>query len=108
VTGRQTSGPSPEQKDECANALSKLYEFLDQELVAADADDIRQHLAACEPCLDTYDAEQALKQLVKRGCAGEAAPEHLKAKVMQVIASKTVVERGNIVETSTSIEIREY
>ena len=78
--------------DDCAKALSLLYEFLDQELDAADADEIRHHLAACEPCLDTFDAEEALKNLVRRGCSGEAAPEHLRAKVIAVIERSVTVE----------------
>ncbi|QDP97125.1 mycothiol system anti-sigma-R factor [Microlunatus elymi] len=78
--------------DDCASALSRLYEFLDQELESADADEIRHHLAACEPCLDTFDAEEALKRLVRRGCSGEAAPEHLRAKVLSVIQRSVTVE----------------
>jgi anti-sigma factor (TIGR02949 family) len=76
--------------DDCAHALSQLYEFLDNELENADADAIRAHLAACEPCLDTFDAEQAMKKLIKRGCSGEIAPEHLRAKVLSVITTTTV------------------
>ncbi|HEY9292408.1 MAG TPA: mycothiol system anti-sigma-R factor [Microlunatus sp.] len=90
-TGGDRTGPGP-GGDDCANALSRLYEFLDRELEAADADEIRHHLAACEPCLDTFDAEEALKKLVRRGCSGEAAPEHLRAKVLSVIATSTTIE----------------
>jgi anti-sigma factor (TIGR02949 family) len=78
--------------DDCSRALSQLYEFLDNELENADADAIRRHLAACEPCLDTFDAEQAMKKLIKRSCSGELAPEHLRAKVLSVIATSTTVE----------------
>jgi len=77
---------------DCDRAISRLYEFLDHELEAADEDDIRQHLAACEPCLDTFDAEQAMRKLIKRGCSGDIAPEHLRAKVRAVIATSTTVE----------------
>lgn len=77
--------------DECAKALSRLYEFLDSELEAADADDIRRHLAACEPCMDAFDAEEAMKKLIKRGCAGEVAPEQLRAKVLAMFASSSTV-----------------
>jgi len=77
---------------DCDRAISRLYEFLDHELASADEDEIRAHLAACEPCLDTFDAETALKKLVKRGCSGEVAPEHLRAKIHAVITSTTIVE----------------
>lgn len=81
---------------DCDRAISQLYAFLDHELKSADEDQIREHLAACEPCLDTFDAEQALKELVRRGCSGEVAPEHLRAKIHAVI------------ETSTTVEVRKF
>ncbi|SDR86268.1 mycothiol system anti-sigma-R factor [Microlunatus soli] len=77
--------------DDCEKALSRLYEFLDSELDASDADEIRHHLAACEPCLDAFDAEEAMKKLIKRGCGDEPAPEQLRAKVMAVFASRTTI-----------------
>jgi len=46
---------------DCDRAISRLYEFLDHELEVADEDEIREHIAACEPCLDSFDAEQALR-----------------------------------------------
>jgi anti-sigma factor (TIGR02949 family) len=77
--------------DECAKALSRLYEFLDSELEAADADEIREHLAACEPCMDAFDAEAAMKKLIRSRCGGDAAPEQLRAKVLSVFASTTTI-----------------
>jgi anti-sigma factor (TIGR02949 family) len=77
---------------DCDRAISRLYEFLDHELASADEDQIREHLAACEPCLDTFDAEAALKKLIKRSCSGEVAPEHLRAKIRAVITTSTTVE----------------
>ncbi len=66
---------------DCAVVLGRMYEFLDSELPEADSDQIRQHLADCEPCLDQFDVEQAMKQLVSRCCRSETAPETLKEKV---------------------------
>jgi anti-sigma factor (TIGR02949 family) len=85
------TGVENERGDDCAKALSRLYEFLDQELEVADADEIREHLAACEPCLDTFDAEETMKKLIKRSCSDQA-PEHLRAKVIQVFATRTTTE----------------
>jgi len=81
-----------EDASECDRAISRLYKFLDHELASADEDQIREHLAACEPCLDRFDAETALKNLIKRGCSGEVAPEHLRAKIHSVIYRSTTVE----------------
>ena len=35
--------------DECWHTLNRVYEFLDHELDDASGDQIREHLAACEP-----------------------------------------------------------
>ncbi|NMR20818.1 mycothiol system anti-sigma-R factor [Cellulomonas fimi] len=65
---------------ECAEALEKLSEFLDQELDESAGDRIREHLADCEPCLAEYDVEDHIKKLVKRSCS-EKAPLELQARI---------------------------
>lgn len=72
--------------DDCAQVLARVYEFLDHEIQTADGDAIRQHLAACEPCLEKFDIEQAVKSLVGRSCGKDQAPEHLRAKVLDQLA----------------------
>lgn len=67
---------------DCAEALSRLFEFLDQEIDESDGDRIRQHLADCEPCLSAYDVEDHLKKLVRRSCS-EAAPAELHLRIRQ-------------------------
>ena len=63
--------------DDCEHVLERVYEFLDNELDAATGDAIRHHLAMCEPCLERFDVEEALKSLVHRRCGGDVAPQHL-------------------------------
>ncbi len=83
------------QSDDCSLVLARVYEFLDHEIETADGDRIRAHLAACEPCLETFDAEQALKSLIQRRCGGDRAPDHLRLKVMAKITQTriTIAER---------------
>jgi anti-sigma factor (TIGR02949 family) len=71
---------------ECEHVLDRIYEFLDHELDSASSDEIREHLVGCEPCLDRYDVEQAVKALVNRSCGGDKAPSHLRTKVMGKLA----------------------
>jgi len=71
---------------ECEHVLDRIYEFLDHELDSASSDEIREHLVSCEPCLDRYDVEQAVKALVNRSCGGDKAPSHLRTKVMSKLA----------------------
>ncbi|TDT33668.1 mycothiol system anti-sigma-R factor [Naumannella halotolerans] len=73
------------QPVDCERALQQMQEFLDTELETADMDAIREHLTACEPCLENFDAEQALKQLVHRCCGTSEvqAPAALRIKISQ-------------------------
>lgn len=67
---------------DCAEALARLFEFLDHEITETDGDRIRQHLADCEPCLAEYDVEDHLKALVRRSCH-DAAPATLHVRIRQ-------------------------
>jgi mycothiol system anti-sigma-R factor len=74
--------PQDESFDDCEQVLTRVYEFLDNAIDAANGDAIRRHLAMCEQCLDKFDAEEALKSLVHRCCGGEVAPSHLRTKIV--------------------------
>jgi mycothiol system anti-sigma-R factor len=76
-------------KDDCEHVLERIYEFLDQELDTASSDEIRQHLVDCEPCLDKFDVEQAVKSLVNRCCGNDRAPDHLR---MRIVTQLTVLQ----------------
>lgn len=71
---------------DCAHVLEQVHQFLDNELDTASGDAIRRHLAACEPCLDQFDVEAAVKALVYRHCGGDQAPSSLRARVLIAIA----------------------
>jgi anti-sigma factor (TIGR02949 family) len=75
----------------CERALQQMYEFLDNEIDTASGDAIRRHLAECEPCLDRFDFEQAVKAVVRRCCSEEHAPEHLRARI---VTQLTVIRRS--------------
>jgi mycothiol system anti-sigma-R factor len=72
--------------DDCEHVLERIYQFLDHEIDTASGDAIRAHLAACEPCLDKFDVEQAVKLLVSRCCGGDTAPSQLRNKVLAQLA----------------------
>jgi anti-sigma factor (TIGR02949 family) len=74
---------------DCARALDHLYQFLDREITEADADLIRAHLDACEPCLDAYAVEEAVRAVVRRSCA-ERAPDGLRVRLSQITATVIV------------------
>jgi len=66
---------------DCAQALARVYEYLDGELSPADLDKIREHIDDCGPCLQQYDLDIALKALVRRSCQ-ESAPADLRERIM--------------------------
>ena len=70
-------------KIECEHVLERVYEFLDHEVDTATGDEIRQHLSDCEPCLDRFDVEQAVKALVHRSCGNDRAPSSLRLRIVQ-------------------------
>ena len=76
--------------DHCEQVLERMYEFLDNELDTASGDAIRHHLAACEPCMDQFDVEHAVRSLVRHRCGGDVAPNHLRGKI---ITQLTVIRR---------------
>jgi len=86
-----SAGSSHKGPDEdCEHVLERVHEFLDNELDDASGDAIRQHLADCEPCLDAFDVEQAVKSLVHRKCGNETAPTYLRTRI---ITQMTVIRR---------------
>lgn len=70
---------------ECTDALERMFLFLDNEMSDSDSARIRQHLAECEPCLERYDVEGLVKNLVHRACGCDKPPEELRQKVMMRI-----------------------
>ena len=66
---------------DCAQALARVYEYLDGELGPDDLDRIREHIDDCGPCLKQYDLDVALKALVRRSCQ-ESAPADLRERIM--------------------------
>lgn len=69
---------------DCGSALRDLYGYLDGEITDERREDIRVHIEECAPCLDAFDFEVELRQLVARTCQCEA-PEALRARVAQAL-----------------------
>jgi len=66
---------------DCADFLEQIVFLIDNELTAADADQVKHHLQTCNPCLETYDQQSIVKAVVARSCT-EVAPGDLRAKIM--------------------------
>jgi mycothiol system anti-sigma-R factor len=82
--------PDDASLDDCEHVLKRVYEFLDNEVDGATGDAIRRHLSMCEPCLERFDVEEAVKSLIHQRCGGETAPTHLRAKI---VSQLTVIRK---------------
>jgi mycothiol system anti-sigma-R factor len=67
---------------DCAEVLSRVYDFLDGEIDDERREEIRVHLDECGPCLAQFGLERAVKELVHRSCACTHAPESLRVRIV--------------------------
>lgn len=88
----------------CDELLAEVYLLLDQECSAEHEAQLRKHLDDCPPCLEQYDIDEQIKQLLARKCGGEHAPDELKSRLRASIR-KTVRERGGIAVEQTDITV---
>jgi len=78
---------------DCEKALENLYVFIDHEIDNASCDQIQSHLDDCADCLNEYQLEQVVKDLVGRSCS-EVAPQPLREKVLFRIRSVQIEIRS--------------
>ncbi|MGP3951973.1 mycothiol system anti-sigma-R factor [Streptomyces sp. 7N604] len=94
----------PHETD-CSEVLDHLYEFLDREMPAGEADKFKEHFDECSPCLEKYGLEQAVKKLVKRCCGHDDVPTDLRSKVMgriELIRSGEAVPEQTVMEQAVA------
>ncbi len=75
---------------DCDDVLDELFVYMDDETDDATKSRIRQHLAACAPCLRQYGLEQDVRALITRCCSGDRAPASLHERVRIRITELTV------------------
>lgn len=71
----------------CSEAVHVLYHFLDGELTPERRLLIEYHLDACHPCLEAFEFEVELRQLIKERCR-EHVPDELIMRVKDLLASE--------------------
>ena len=67
-------------RDDCVDYVERIVYLLDNELDQADCAVVEMHLRECGPCLERYDLQRAVKELVARSCR-ESAPQSLRDRV---------------------------
>lgn len=71
---------------ECRESLTELYGFLDEELTSERRSLIRSHIESCRPCLQAFDFEAELRQVVSSCCQESPLPPGLKERVALALA----------------------
>ncbi len=71
----------------CSEAVHVLYHFLDGELTPERRLLIEYHLDACHPCLEAFEFEAELRDLIKQRCR-EHVPDELRLRIKNLLASE--------------------
>ena len=70
-----------DEMDECVQALAQVHAFLHNELFEVDADLIRHHLHACERCMENFEIESTITEMIQRSQPVASAPVTLSARI---------------------------
>ena len=70
-----------DEMDECVQALAQVHAFLHTELFEADADLIRLHLHACERCMENFEIESTITEMIQRSQPAAKAPTTLSGRI---------------------------
>ena len=66
---------------DCKQTLRELDAFLDDELSSETRQQIHLHLDGCVDCLQAFDFQAELKQVIRRKCSNDEMPPGLLAKI---------------------------
>ncbi|MFH2056104.1 MAG: zf-HC2 domain-containing protein [bacterium] len=76
----------------CREALQKLYDYLDKELVDSEREKLEQHLEFCSDCLKKFNLEKSVQEAIKARLAQQHHDvEPLKARVLSELDK---IDRG--------------
>ena len=97
-----------DQHSMCDKVMNAVCQFVDGELSPEANEVVAQHLDHCSPCKAHADLERTVKDSIKRCCVPEPAPDQLRQRVIERIASSRVEWVTGVVVTQTfTIEIRD-
>lgn len=84
------STPGADRQPDCTEVVLRLFEFVDNEAGPDDCRWIQAHLEECGSCLREYEQDRVLKELVRRACGCEPAPQALRTQIMARITTFSV------------------
>lgn len=83
----EKSEPEMGEDIDCSEVVRDLYFFLDGEVTDLMRQRIRIHLDDCSPCLEAFDFEAELRQLISKRCREEPPPE-FRARITTVLQTE--------------------
>jgi anti-sigma factor (TIGR02949 family) len=73
----------------CEEALERLYEYLDGELNAHNADEVRRHVEVCEACYPEVKFTTEFRDALHRASRGQpVCPESLRSTVRELLEAQ--------------------
>lgn len=78
---------------DCGEVILRLYHFLDGELTEKRRVEIRRHLDECQPCLEAFDFEAELRQVIAVRCR-DRVPDRLRQRVADALRQEAVRDDG--------------
>lgn len=75
--------------NECLEALSRLYEYLDGELAAEDAAAVRHHMEVCQGCFPFLQFCTSFQDALHRAADGQpTAPIRLRSTIADLLRAE--------------------
>lgn len=62
---------------DCSQSIQRLYHYLDGELTDDRRKEIQRHLDECPPCVEAFDFETELRQVIANRCRDHVPPSLL-------------------------------
>ena len=73
----------------CREALARIFEYLDGELAAGSAEEIRAHFERCQSCYPCLRYATAFQEMLARVAQGQrCAPEELRLRVAALLRAE--------------------
>ena len=69
----------------CATAISKLFEYLDEELDKKDVEAFDRHVELCRKCFDRFEFEKTLRERIKKSTKGAEPSDACKDRIKNIL-----------------------
>lgn len=81
-------GPAEAETISCHDALERLQEYLDGELVPASRQEVEDHFEICERCFPHLRLEERFRARVLSALKGPEMPGTLRSRVLQTLSTE--------------------